>query len=106
MASQNRTSVVSDIVKVTFRAKTSKSDTHWKEIGAVLQRANEKRLSVVYQEPSVVHNPNPSSRAPKIWQNHPIRQKMAYALFCALVLTGDRPYCTAKPRYTLLQAVT
>jgi hypothetical protein len=41
MASQNRTSVVSDIVKATFRAKASMSDAHWKEIGAVLQRANE-----------------------------------------------------------------
>ena len=53
MASQNRTSVVSDIVKATFRAKAPMSDAHWKEIGAVLQRANEKRLSVVSQEPSV-----------------------------------------------------
>jgi hypothetical protein len=53
MASQNRTSVVSDIVKVTFRAKAPMSDAHWKEIGAVLQRANEKRLSVVSLEPSV-----------------------------------------------------
>jgi len=33
MASQNRTSVVSDIVKATFRAKASMSDAHWKEIG-------------------------------------------------------------------------
>ena len=53
MASQNRTSVVSDIVKVTFRAKASMCDVHWKEIGAVLQRANEKRLSVVSQEAAV-----------------------------------------------------
>ena len=44
MASQNRTSVVSDIVKVIFRPKASMSDAHWEEIGAVLQRANEKRL--------------------------------------------------------------
>ena len=61
MASQNRTSVVSDIVKVTFRAKAPMSDAHWKEIGAVLQRANEKRLSVVSQEPSV---DQPESKQP------------------------------------------
>ena len=61
MASQNRTSVVSDIVKVTFRAKAPMSDAHWKEIGAVLQRANEKRLSVVSQEPSV---DQPESKLP------------------------------------------
>jgi hypothetical protein len=60
MASQNRTSVVSDIVKVAFRAKAM-SDAHWKEIGAVLQRANEKRLSVVSQEPSV---DQPESKQP------------------------------------------
>ena len=60
MASQNRTSVVSDIVKVIFRAKAM-SDAHWKEIGAVLQRANEKRLSVVSQEPSV---DQPESKQP------------------------------------------
>ena len=53
MASQNRTSVVSDIVKATFRTKASMSEAHWKEIGAVLQRANEKRLSVVSQEAAV-----------------------------------------------------
>jgi hypothetical protein len=52
MASRNRTSVVSDIVKVTFRAKASMSEDHWKEIGALLQNANEKRWSVVSQEPS------------------------------------------------------
>jgi len=61
MASQNRTSVVSDIVKATFRAKAPMSDAHWKEIGAVLQRANEKRLSVVSQEPSV---DQPESKQP------------------------------------------
>ena len=37
MASQNRTSVVSDIVKVTFRAKASMSEDHWKEIGDLLE---------------------------------------------------------------------
>jgi len=52
MASQKRTSVVSDIVKVTFRAKASMSEDHWKEIGALLQKANEKRWSAVSQEPS------------------------------------------------------
>ncbi len=52
MASQKRTSVVSDIVKVIFRAKASMSEDHWKEIGALLQEANEKRWSVVSQEPS------------------------------------------------------
>jgi hypothetical protein len=52
MASQNRTSVVNEIVKVTFRAKASMSEEHWKEIGALLQKANEKRWSVVSQEPS------------------------------------------------------
>jgi hypothetical protein len=51
MASQKRTSVVSDIVKVTFRAKASMSEDHWKEIGALLQKANEKRWSVASQEP-------------------------------------------------------
>ena len=53
MASQNRASVVSDIARATFCAKASMSDAHWEEIGAVLQRANEKRLGVVSQEPSV-----------------------------------------------------
>jgi hypothetical protein len=52
MAGQNRTSVVSDIVKVTFRARASMSEDHWKEIGALLQKANEKRWSVVSHEPS------------------------------------------------------
>jgi len=52
MASQKRTSVVSDIVKVTFRAKASMNEDHWKEIGALLQKANEKRWSVASQEPS------------------------------------------------------
>jgi hypothetical protein len=52
MASQKRTSVVSDIVKVAFRAKASMSEDHWKEIGALLQKANEKRWSFVSQEPS------------------------------------------------------
>ena len=52
MAGQNRTSVVSDIVKVTFRARASMSEDHWKEIGALLQKANEKRWSVVSNEPS------------------------------------------------------
>jgi hypothetical protein len=51
MASQKCTSVVSDIVKVTFRAKASMSEDHWKEIGALLQKANEKRWSVASQEP-------------------------------------------------------
>ena len=56
MASQNRASVVNDIARATFCAKASMSDAHWEEIGAILQRANEKRLSVVSQEPSV-HQP-------------------------------------------------
>jgi len=61
MASQNRASVVSDIAKATFCAKASMSDAHWEEIGAILQRANEKRLSVVSQEPSV---DQPESKLP------------------------------------------
>ena len=46
MASQHRTSVVSDIVKVTFRAKAPMSEDHWKEIGTLLQKENEKQWSV------------------------------------------------------------
>jgi hypothetical protein len=61
MASQNRASVVSDIARATFCAKASMSDAHWEEIGAVLQRANEKRMSVVSQEPSV---DQPESKQP------------------------------------------
>ena len=61
MASQNRASVVSDIARATFCAKASMSDAHWEEIGAILQRANEKRLSVVSQEPSV---DQPESKLP------------------------------------------
>lgn len=52
MASQQCTSVVSDIVKVAFRAKPTMTEDHWKEIGALLQKANEKRWSMVCQEPS------------------------------------------------------
>lgn len=52
MPSQERTSVVSEIVKVAFPAKPSMTEDHWKEIGALLQKANEKRWSAVWQEPS------------------------------------------------------
>lgn len=52
MPSQERTSVVSEIVKVAFPAKPSMTEDHWKEIGALLQKANEKRWSFVSQEPS------------------------------------------------------
>ena len=52
MASQQRTSVVTDIVKVTFRAKAPMSEDHWREIGVLLQKENEKRWGVVSQEPS------------------------------------------------------
>ena len=85
MASQNRTSVVSDIVKATFRAKPSMSDTHWKEIGAVLQRANEKRLSVVSQESSVVQ---PESRFPDSG-NRPKSPSSAQDGLCALLRSNS-----------------
>lgn len=52
MASQERTSVVNDIVKVTFRSKASMSDDCWKETGILLQKANENRWSEISQEPS------------------------------------------------------
>ncbi len=84
MASQNRTSVVSDIVKVTFRAKASMSDAHWKEIGAVLQRANEKRLSVVYQ-PSV---DQPESKQPGS-ENMAKSSNSAHDGLCALLRSGS-----------------
>ena len=34
-----------------FHRKTAMSDDHWKQIGALLQKANEERSKVVYQEP-------------------------------------------------------
>lgn len=34
-----------------FRAKTQMSDDHWKQVGALLQKANEQRLKAIYQEP-------------------------------------------------------
>ena len=85
MASQNRTSVVSDIVKATFRAKASMSDAHWKEIGAVLQRANEKRLSVVSQEPSV---DQPESKQPGSG-NMAKSSNSAHDGLCALLRSGS-----------------
>jgi hypothetical protein len=36
-----------------FHRKTAMSDDHWKQIGALLQKANEERSNVVYQEPFV-----------------------------------------------------
>lgn len=85
MASQNRTSVLSDIVKATFRAKPSMSDAHWKEIGAVLQRANEKRLSVVSQEPSVGQS-EPKKRDSG---NMPKPSKSVQDGLCALLRSGS-----------------
>ena len=85
MASQNRTSVVSDIVKATFRAKAPMSDAHWKEIGAVLQRANEKRLSVVSREPSV---DQPESKQPGSG-NMAKSSNLAQDGLCALLRSGS-----------------
>jgi hypothetical protein len=85
MARQNRTSVVSDIVMATFRAKASMSDVHWKEIGAVLQRANEKRLSVVSQEPSV---DQPESKQPGSG-NMAKSSNSAHDGLCALLRSGS-----------------
>ena len=34
-----------------FHRKTAMSDDHWKQIGAVLQKANEERLKLARQEP-------------------------------------------------------
>jgi hypothetical protein len=34
-----------------FHHKTAMSDDHWKQIGALLQKANEERSKVDYQEP-------------------------------------------------------
>jgi hypothetical protein len=34
-----------------FRARTPMSEDHWKQVGALLQKANEERLKVIYQEP-------------------------------------------------------
>jgi hypothetical protein len=34
-----------------FHPKAPMSDDHWKQIGALLQKANEERLKVVSQEP-------------------------------------------------------
>lgn len=34
-----------------FHARTPMSEDHWKQIGALLQKANEERLKVVCQEP-------------------------------------------------------
>ena len=65
MASEKRTSVVSDIAKVAFRAKPSMTEDHWKEIGALLQKANEHRWSFASQEPSgdLLDSKRPDSRS-------------------------------------------
>jgi len=34
-----------------FHARTPMSEDHWKQVGALLQKANEERLKVIYQEP-------------------------------------------------------
>ena len=34
-----------------FHRKTAMSDDHWKQIGALLQKANEEQLQFAYQEP-------------------------------------------------------
>jgi hypothetical protein len=34
-----------------FHARTAMSEDHWKQVGALLQKANEERLKVIYQEP-------------------------------------------------------
>ena len=44
-----------------FHPKAPMSDDHWKQIGALLQKANEERLKVVSQEPSV---DQPESKQP------------------------------------------
>ena len=85
MARQNRTSVVSDIVKVTFRAKASMSEDHWKEIGALLQNANEKRWSVVSQEPSA--DLRDAKQADS--GNRPKSSNSAHDGLCALLRSGS-----------------
>jgi hypothetical protein len=34
-----------------FHARTPMTEDHWKQVGALLQKANEERLKVIYQEP-------------------------------------------------------
>ena len=98
MASQKHTSVVSDIVKVTFRAKVSMSEDHWKEIGALLRKRT-RNDGALFLKNRPLACPIPSSPTQKICRNHPTRRKMAYALFCAGALSplisnvGGAPDC-------------
>jgi hypothetical protein len=34
-----------------FHARTPMTEDHWRQVGALLQKANEERLKVIYQEP-------------------------------------------------------
>ncbi|MBN8463197.1 MAG: hypothetical protein J0M01_10335 [Dechloromonas sp.] len=34
-----------------FHRRTAMTDDHWKQVGALLQKANEERMKVIYQEP-------------------------------------------------------
>lgn len=69
-----------------FRARTPMSDDHWKQVGALLQKANEQRLKAIYQEPLAS---SPGSVKPES-RNSPRTSRPVQECVCAVLHPSSR----------------